>query len=71
MSVEQVQIVDTLNDVLLDLKGAADALSLRSTVEGDELAHMLSQVLDGDADAIREVVARIERLEVRGKGESL
>ena len=71
MSVEQVRIVDVLNDVLLDLKGAADALSLRSTVEGDELAFMISRVLDADVDAVRDAVGRIECLEVQEKSDGL
>ena len=53
------------------MKGAANALSLRSTVEGDELAFMLARVLDGDVDLVRDAIERIGCLEVRGSGEGV
>lgn len=58
-----VGAVDALNNVLSDLGGAAVTLSLKASVEGDDLASMLSRVLDTDIDALRGVIEWIERSE--------
>ena len=59
----KVNALDALNNVLSDLSGAADALSLRATVEDDDLASMLARVLDVDTSVLREVAEWIARLD--------
>lgn len=53
--------IDALNDVVLDVAGAADALSYWATIEGDELPAMLSRVLGDDADKLREASKWLEK----------
>jgi len=45
------------------LGGAATALSLKASVEGDDLANMLSHVLDANIDALKDVIEWMERPE--------
>lgn len=59
----KVRALDALNDVLSDLGGAADVLSLRATVEGDDMAGMLARVLDDNTSALREVAEWLEHLD--------
>lgn len=51
----KISALDAINSAVSDLRGAADALSLRASDDGDDLASMLSRVLDVDVDALREV----------------
>ena len=51
----KINALDAINNVVSDLRGAADALSLRASDDGDDLASMLSRVLDADTGALREV----------------
>lgn len=59
----KMQTVDRLNDVLSDLKGAADALTFKATVEGDNMAFMITRVIDSDVDLLEAVVEWVEGLE--------
>ncbi|MBR0403811.1 MAG: hypothetical protein IJI68_01215 [Eggerthellaceae bacterium] len=55
-----LSVIDALDDVVLDVAGASDALSYWATIDGDELAAMLSRVLGEDADRLREAARWLE-----------
>ena len=55
-----IEAVDALDNVALDLSSASDALCFQATIDGNDLASMVSRVLDADLDAVREVAKWLE-----------
>lgn len=56
----RIGAIDALDDVTSCLSGLADALSLQSSVEGDALAHMATDVLDAKIEVLRNVAAWLD-----------
>lgn len=56
----RIGAIDALHSTISNLRGTSDALSVRASLEGDDLATMLSETLDAQAERLAEVERWLE-----------
>lgn len=61
MDVSKEEAIDAIDDLLSDLQGASEALSLFGAAEGLDLPIMVSRTLDRDVDLLRVVESWLKK----------
>ena len=61
MDVSRTEAIDAIDDLLSDVQGASEALSLFGAAEGLDLPVMVSRALDHDVDLLRVVEAWLKK----------
>ena len=60
MADSRIGALDALRSAISNMRGASDALSARASLEGDDLASMLSESLDAQSERLSEVERWLE-----------
>ena len=61
MDVSKAEAIDAIDDLLLDLQGASEALSLFGAAESLDLPIMVSRTLEHDVDLLRVVESWLKK----------